>query len=63
MTKVKVRNLRRGDVFDSSDGRGTEKVTSVNASGWGKGFRWVRTSRCDHNWPADRVIDVISRRS
>jgi nitrogen regulatory protein PII len=55
---IKVRDLRQGDTFDSLDGRGIEKVTSVQKSGRGQEFRFVRTTRCDHNWAADKVVEV-----
>lgn len=57
-TTTTVKNLKKGDVFESSDGRGFETVTFNRP--YVAGRRVVRTTRCDHYWPNAKPVEVLS---
>lgn len=57
MTTKRADQLKKGDRFASSDGRGVEKVTDNRP--YVKGKRSIRTTRCDHHWPNGKTVEVI----
>lgn len=59
MREKRAKDLRRGDILVSSDGRGEEKVLFNRPHV--KGRRFVRTSRFDHNWPNDHGVTLVDK--